>query len=81
MSCLLMKGFIWMWQIINKNSELGEGVRIYNLDETALRTVHTLRKILAADSKRLNKVTSGERGILVTGFVSIERMELSCLLL
>ncbi len=48
--------------------ELGEPLRIYNLDETALTTVHTPRKILAgSDTKRLNKFTNGERGTLVTG--------------
>lgn len=54
--------------VIARYPEVGNGLRIYNLDETALTTVHIPRKVLAgSDTKRLNKVTSGERGVLVTG--------------
>jgi hypothetical protein len=60
--------FTHLREIIRKNPALGEGGNIYNLDETALTTVHTTRKVLAAtDTRRLNKVTSAERGTLVTG--------------
>lgn len=57
-----------MRDVMVRYPELGDGLRIYNLDETALTTVHTPKKVLAAlGTKRLNKVTSAERGTLVTG--------------
>lgn len=47
--------------------KLGDGLRTYNLDETACSTVQTPQKVFAdANTRRLNKVTSGERGVTVT---------------
>ena len=55
-----------------KYPELGEGVNIYNLDETALTTVHSPSKVLAdSGDRRLNKVVSAERGTLVTACLII----------
>lgn len=53
--------------VLEKKPELGDGLRIYNLDETGLSTVQTPQKVLAdSTTRRLNKVTSAERGQLVT---------------
>ncbi|KAJ8956842.1 hypothetical protein NQ318_014256 [Aromia moschata] len=44
-----------------------EASDIYNLDETALTTVHNPPKVLGArGQKQIGQVTSGERGVLVT---------------
>lgn len=53
--------------VFQKKPELGNGLRIFNLDETALGTVQVPQKVLAdSATRRLNKVTSAERGQLVT---------------
>lgn len=41
--------------------------RIYNMDETALTTVHVPPKVIAAkNTKQVGQITSAERGLLVT---------------
>lgn len=53
--------------VYRKLPTITEGTRIYNLDETALLTVQVPEKILADKrTRKLNKVTSAERGTLIT---------------
>lgn len=50
-----------------RHPSFGNGCRIYNLDETATTTVHRPPKVVALKGKHnLSKVTSGEKGTLVT---------------
>lgn len=45
----------------------GNGTKIFNLDETSTMTVQKSRKVLAVrGQKQLRKVTSAEKGTLVT---------------
>lgn len=44
----------------------GNGTRLYNLDETSTTTVQRPQKVLAPKRSNVCKVTSGERGVLVT---------------
>lgn len=56
-----------LYAVINQNSAFGDGTRIFNLDETATTKVQKAQKILAPKGKKcLGKVTSGEKGTLVT---------------
>lgn len=43
-----------------------DGTRVYNLDETSTTTVQKPQKVLAPKGSNVCKVTSGERGVLVT---------------
>lgn len=53
--------------IMKIHPKFSEGSPIYNLDETGVTTVQSPKKVIAEKGvKRLNKVTSGERGVLVT---------------
>lgn len=53
--------------VIKRHSVFADGTRMYCLDETSTTTVQKPRKVLAAKaSRQLNKVTSAERGTLVT---------------
>ncbi len=55
-------------EAIKTHPSIGEAHRIYNLDETKLLTVQTSEKVFAgAECRRLNHVTSAERGTLTTG--------------
>nr|XP_034837850.1 uncharacterized protein LOC117994082 [Maniola hyperantus] len=50
-----------------RNESFGDGTRIFNLDETNTVTVQKSSKVLAVrGQKQVNKVTSGEKGTLVT---------------
>lgn len=52
---------------MDRHPSFGNGCRIYNLDETATTTVQRPQKVLAPKGVRnLGKVTSGEKGTLVT---------------
>lgn len=52
---------------MRRSPVFADGSRIYNLDETSTTTVQRPKKILAQKgSRQLNRVTSGERGALVT---------------
>ncbi|XP_072380600.1 uncharacterized protein [Diabrotica undecimpunctata] len=56
-----------LYAVINWNGAFSDGRRIYNLNETASTTVQKRQKILAPkENKCLGKVTSGEKGMLVT---------------
>lgn len=53
--------------VMNRHSTFGDGSRIFNIDETGVTTVQSPHKVIAQKGvKRLNQVTSGERGVLVT---------------
>lgn len=53
--------------VMKRYNGFASGTRIYNLDETATTTVQKSSRILAKKGvKQINKVTSGERGILIT---------------
>lgn len=52
---------------MKRHPSFGDGSRIFNLDETGLTTVQSLKKVIAQKGVRhLNQITSGERGILIT---------------
>lgn len=53
-------------QVLSRNACFANGSRIYNLDETSTTTVQRPQKVLAAKGSNVCKVTSGERGVLVT---------------
>lgn len=53
--------------IYSRSPHFADGRRIFNLDETATVTVQKSQKVLAVKGvKQTNKVTSGEKGTLVT---------------
>lgn len=54
-------------KLINRHSAFADGTRIFNLDETSTNTVQKPPKIIAPKGKKcIGKVTSAERGTLVT---------------
>lgn len=53
--------------LLKRNSSFADGTRIYNLDETSTTTVQRPQKVIAPKGRKsLGKVTSGEKGTLVT---------------
>lgn len=53
--------------VMKRHPGFADGTRLFCLDETGTTTVQKPKKVIAAKgSKQLNKVTSGERGTLVT---------------
>ncbi|CAH2021965.1 unnamed protein product [Acanthoscelides obtectus] len=53
--------------LIKRNSAFANGTRIFNLDETSTTTVQKPQKVIAPLGRKcIGKVTSGERGTLVT---------------
>lgn len=53
--------------VMKRHPSFGDGSRIFNLDETGVTTVQSPKKVIAQKGvKRLNQITSGERGILIT---------------
>lgn len=53
--------------VMSRHSAFGNGTRVYNLDETNTMTVQKSAKVLAVKGqKQVAKVTSAERGTLVT---------------
>src|SRR5690606_38940393 len=56
-----------LYLIFERTPSFSSNVRIYNLDETGTSTVQTPQRVLAERGiRQLNKVTSGERGVLVS---------------
>lgn len=56
-----------LFAILQRNPSFGDGTRVFSLDETGTSTVQKPKKVFASKSTRqLNKVTSAERGTLVT---------------
>lgn len=53
--------------LIKRNPAFANGTRIFNLDETSTTTVQKPQKVVAPKGRKcIGKVTSGERGTLVT---------------
>lgn len=48
-----------------------DGTRVFNLDETATTTVQKPQRVIGPKGRNINKVTSGERDILVTTCLTI----------
>lgn len=54
-------------ELLNRHPAFSNGSRIYNLNETGVTTVQCPKKVLTEKgTKRLNMVTSAERGPLIT---------------
>lgn len=51
---------------MERHTSFADGTRLYNLDETSTTTVQRPGKVLARKGTNVAKVTSGERGTLVT---------------
>lgn len=59
--------YVKLKQGISRNPTIADGTRIYNLDKTGTTIVQKSQKVLAVKGqKQIYKVTSGERGVLVT---------------
>lgn len=52
--------------VTERQTVFADGTRVYNLDETSTTTVHRPGKVLARKGSNVSKVTSCERGTLVT---------------
>lgn len=52
--------------VLQRDASFADGSRVYNLDETSTTTVQRPGKILTPKGRTACKVTSGERGVLVT---------------
>lgn len=53
--------------ILKRHVCFSDGSRIYNLDETGCTTVQSPKRVISQKGvKRLNQITSAERGVLVT---------------
>jgi hypothetical protein len=64
--------FLNLRNILKRHKNLADGTRIYNMDETATTTVQKSAKVIAEKGiKQVSKITSGERGTLVTTCVII----------
>lgn len=54
-------------EVMGRHNSFGNGLRVYNLDETGTMTVQSFQKVLAPKgAKQVSKVISAERGTLVT---------------
>lgn len=53
-------------EVYQRQSSFSDGTRVYNLDETATTTVQKPQKVIGPKGKNIGKVTSGEKGTLVT---------------
>lgn len=53
--------------VMLRNPEFADGIRLYNLDETDVTTVQIPRKMIGEKgTKQIHQITSGEKGSLVT---------------
>lgn len=53
--------------VMDRHPSFGNGCRVYNLDETATTTVQRPQRVMGPKGKHnICKITSGERGVLVT---------------
>lgn len=52
--------------VIERHPQFSDGTRIFNLDETSTTTVQKPQKVVAPRGVSVSKVTSGEKGTLVT---------------
>lgn len=63
----VQKFFDNLFDVLQRYPDFGDGTRVFSLDETETSTVQKPKKIFASKSSRqINKVTSAERGTLVT---------------
>ncbi|KAF2882126.1 hypothetical protein ILUMI_24048 [Ignelater luminosus] len=63
----VQKFFDNLFDILQRYPNFGEGTRVFSLDKTGTSAVQKPKKVFASKSSRqLNKVTSAERGTLVT---------------
>ncbi|CAH2086467.1 unnamed protein product [Euphydryas editha] len=53
-------------ELLKRETRFADGTRIFNLDETGKTTVQKPQNVVAPARTKVGKVTSGERGILVT---------------
>ncbi|CAI6357687.1 unnamed protein product [Macrosiphum euphorbiae] len=54
-------------KIMKRCPSFADGSRIFNLDETGVTTIQSPTRVIGQKGvKRLNQLTSGERGVLVT---------------
>ncbi|CAH2108862.1 unnamed protein product [Euphydryas editha] len=53
-------------EVYNRHSSFADGTRVYNMDETATTTVQKPQKVIGPKGKNIGKITSGEKGTLVT---------------
>lgn len=55
-----------MHTVHSRHPRFADGTIVFNLDETATTTVQKPQRVIGPKGKSINKVTSGERGVLVT---------------
>ncbi|XP_072929474.1 uncharacterized protein [Epargyreus clarus] len=60
------KFFSNLKEVMQRHHSFGNGMRVYNLDETSTTTVQKPQKVLAPKGFNVCKITSGERGVLIT---------------
>ncbi|CAH2095091.1 unnamed protein product [Euphydryas editha] len=53
-------------ELLKREPRFADGTRIFNLDETGTTTVQKPQKVVAPAGTKVGKVTSGEKGTLVT---------------
>lgn len=53
-------------ELLKREPRFADGTRIFNLDETGTTTVQKHQKVVAPTGSKVGKVTSGEKGTLVT---------------
>lgn len=53
-------------ELLKREPRFVDGTRIFNLDETGTTTVQKPHKVVAPAGAKVGKVTSGEKGTLVT---------------
>ncbi|XP_052741963.1 uncharacterized protein LOC112051831 isoform X2 [Bicyclus anynana] len=53
-------------EVYKRHTSFADGTRVYNLDETATTTVQKPQNVIGPKGKNIGKVTSGEKGTLVT---------------
>ncbi|KAL4712947.1 hypothetical protein ACJJTC_012017 [Scirpophaga incertulas] len=53
-------------ELLKRQPRFSDGTRIFNLDETGTTTVQKPQKVVAPAGAKVGKVTSGEKGTLVT---------------
>lgn len=62
-----MKFYDNLESVLKRNPKFCDGTKIFNLDETATTTVQKPQRVIAPKGRKtLGKVTSSEKGVLVT---------------
>ncbi|KAL0829616.1 hypothetical protein ABMA28_003122 [Loxostege sticticalis] len=66
------KFFCNLKEVMQRHPSFGNGCRVYNLDETATTTIQKPQKVIAPKGRHnIGKITSGEKGTLVTTFAIV----------